>query len=77
VNESIKTKDAGQASVVPALLTLRQSAQYLGGTSRDRIYQLIDQGKLDSILLSPRARRVTKQSLDRYIANLMRQENHK
>ena len=71
MNESIQTKDTGKASVVPALLTLRQSGYYLGGKSRDFIYKLIERGELDSVLLSPRARRVTRQSLDRYISNLV------
>ena len=60
-------------SVPPALLTVNQSCEYLGGKSRDHLYRLIYDHKVDSILLSPRARRVTKSSLDRYISSLVEQ----
>ncbi len=56
-----------------ALLTTDEAREYLGGKSRDFIYRLVRNGEIVSIKLSERGRRITRESLDRYIAELVEQ----
>ena len=42
--------------------------------SRKRIYQLIQAGHLESLRTSPRAIRITRESVDRFIQNGIRRE---
>lgn len=42
--------------------------------SKKRIYQLIQTGRLDSLRPSPRTIRITKDSVDRFIADGVRNE---
>ena len=42
--------------------------------STKRVYQLIQAGRLDSLRLSPRAIRVTKDSMERFIAEGVKRE---
>lgn len=49
-------------------------AHYLD-ISRKRVYQLVQEKKLDVIRLGPRQMRITKESLDIYIKLLMEKES--
>jgi excisionase family DNA binding protein len=40
------------------------------GHGRTRVYQLITSGRLPSVVVGPRARRVRESDLDRFIASL-------
>lgn len=42
--------------------------------SKKRVYQLIQEGKLDSLRMSPRSIRVTRESLDGFIADGIKKE---
>ena len=50
------------------LLRVEGTARLLG-VSRKRVYQLIEQGRLESLRLGPRTTRVTRASIERFIAN--------
>ncbi len=48
------------------LIHVQQVARYLG-VSRKRVYQMVSEGKLDSVRLSPRALRITESSINQFI----------
>lgn len=52
------------------LMTVRQVAHELCVTPK-RVYQLIAAGRLDSIKLSPRATRILRASVERYLAECL------
>lgn len=58
------------------LMSINEARRYLGGDdqpkSRDFIYSLMRAGKIDSVFLSERSRRITRESLDRFLAGLSR-----
>ncbi|HNY27682.1 MAG TPA: helix-turn-helix domain-containing protein [Candidatus Sumerlaeota bacterium] len=37
--------------------------------SRKRIYQMVQEGKLDAVRLGPRSMRITRDSIDRFVAD--------
>lgn len=43
--------------------------------SRKRIYQMVQEGKLDAVRLGPRSMRITRDSIDRFVADGSRR-NH-
>ncbi|GIX43715.1 MAG: hypothetical protein KatS3mg130_0123 [Candidatus Sumerlaea sp.] len=49
------------------LWTVARVAKFLD-VSKKRVYQLIQQGRLDSLKLSPRTTRVTRESVERLVA---------
>ena len=51
------------------LLTVPEVAEVLRH-GRTRVYQLIGEGRLPSVAVGPRARRVRESDLDRFIASL-------
>lgn len=61
------------------LLSINEARRYLGGQdlpkSRDYIYRLLRDGELESLLLSPRSRRITRASLEAFLARLTVQTN--
>ena len=44
------------------------------GISKKRVYQMIHEGKLDGLRISPRGLRVTRASIDRFIKVAIEQE---
>lgn len=56
------------------LLSINEARRYLGGQdlpkSRDYIYRLLRDGELESVLLSQRSRRITRESLEAFLARL-------
>ncbi|MBX7244628.1 MAG: helix-turn-helix domain-containing protein [Candidatus Sumerlaeaceae bacterium] len=52
------------------LWTVQRTARQLMVTPK-RIYQYIRMGRLDSVKLGPRATRVTRESVDRFLAELV------
>ncbi len=63
--------------IEPALMSLKDAGKYLGGRSKDFVYGLIKQGKVEEVYLSERAHMVTKWSLDSYIADLLKEQKPK
>lgn len=55
------------------LWTVPQAARYLCITTK-RVYQLIWVGKIESCKLSQRTTRVTRQSVEKYVADLIEKE---
>jgi excisionase family DNA binding protein len=55
------------------LVTVHTAARRLS-VSNKRIYQLIQSGRLDSLRLSPRALRITRESVERFIAEGVKKE---
>jgi excisionase family DNA binding protein len=51
------------------LLTIPEVAEALRH-GRTRVYQLIGEGRLPSVTVGPRARRIRESDLDRFIASL-------
>ncbi|MEZ5175152.1 MAG: helix-turn-helix domain-containing protein [Acidimicrobiia bacterium] len=54
------------------LLTPAEAAQVLS-ISRSKLYELIGQGRLDTVLIDS-CRRVPKQALDKFVGHLQHQE---
>lgn len=55
------------------LMTVTTAARHLS-VSKKRVYQLIQEGRLDSLRPSPRTIRITKESLERFITEGIRNE---
>lgn len=58
---------------VPELMTVARVARELA-VSKKRVYQLINCGRLDSLKLSPRSTRVTRASVEAFVAQRLRQQ---
>jgi len=54
------------------LMTVMDVAHYLG-ISRDSVFALLRTGELKSVLIRKRGRRITREQLDQYLADLQRQ----
>lgn len=55
------------------LITVTTAARRLS-LSKKRVYQLIQEGRLDSLRTSPRSIRITKESVDRFITEGVKTE---
>lgn len=55
------------------LWSVARVAKFLD-VSKKRVYQLIQQGRLESLKLSPRNTRVTRESVERFIAEAKRRQ---
>lgn len=62
-----KEKANPQAPIIPQWLTVEQAATYTG-TSKETIRRLIKAGKLQGTFFTPRALRVSVESLDNLAA---------
>ncbi|NQU44713.1 helix-turn-helix domain-containing protein [bacterium] len=58
---------------IPQLTRVWRVAKELD-VSRKRIYQMVQEGKLDAVRLGPRSMRITRDSLERFISG-QRQKN--
>lgn len=58
---------------MPELWTVARVARYLD-VSKKRVYQLIAAGRVESLRLSPRATRVTRESVEAYLASLLERQ---
>jgi len=55
------------------LWTVARVARHLD-VSKKRVYQLIQAGRVESLKLSPRTTRVTRESVERYLAELLKRQ---
>ena len=56
------------------LWTVARVARHLD-VSKKRVYQLIQAGRIESLKLSPRTTRVTRESVERYLENLLKRQH--
>ncbi len=56
------------------LWSVARVAKFLD-VSKKRVYQLIQQGRLESLKLSPRNTRITRESVERFIAEAKRRQH--
>ena len=76
--QSISKHGSDAAEASSPLFTFEKTRHYIGGdrpVSKDTIYRLIAKGKLVSVMISPRIRRITRASCDAYIAELVEAAN--
>jgi len=66
-------KSYTESKIMSELVTVAFVAKRLS-VSRKRIYQLIQAGQLESLRTSPRAIRITRESVDRFIQNGIKRE---
>ena len=59
----------------PELMRVQRVARILDVTKK-RVYNLITEGKLEAVKLGPRQTRITKQSLEKYLARLIHRSRY-
>ncbi len=73
MEQAIRNHKAGRNNLMNDLMTVTTAARRLS-LSKKRVYQLIQSGRLDSLRTSPRSIRITRESLERFISEGVKNE---